>query len=385
MLSQPLCRQLQFSEREVESMLRFLQLGDDDEANLAGVRAAIAPVVDAVVDEFCRALLAVDRVRQLLAEPEQLSRRRATMRRYLLELGRGFATADYFEERLRIGFVHEEIGLGPRYYLGAQACLWQCLRRALAPLGPERSEACIASVHKILALDGLLAVEAWHHVSNQRLERALADRDRVEHELRQQTNLDGLTGVLNHRSVMERIEVEFLRARRFHRRFALLVLDVDHFKQVNDALGHDFGDFVLTHLVSVIGTVVRPDDIVGRYGGDEFVLGLPGCHLREAIAIAERLRLKVTQAAFERDRNAAPVTLSIGVAAMGPKMANSAELFQRADQALLAAKRLGRNRTRSVAHDAGAREAVGRRVAAARVRAAPRLTAAAIAAPPDPS
>jgi diguanylate cyclase (GGDEF)-like protein len=81
--------------------------------------------------------------------------------------------------------------------------------------------------------------------------------------------------------------------------------------------------------------------------------------MREAIAIAERLRLKVTQESFERGQNAAPVTLSIGVAAMVPDMANGSELFRRADQALLEAKRLGRNRTRSVPHDAGARRAAG--------------------------
>lgn len=359
MLSLPLCRQLRFSEREVESMLHYLQLGPDDEHNLGHARAAILPVIDTLVDEFYRHVLAVDRVRHLIAEPDQLARRRATMRTYLLDLGRDFGTLAYFEERLRVGFVHEQVGLSLRYYLGAHAYLAQCIQRALAPALAEELAACMASVHKILALDSLLAVEAYHQTSNQRLESVLDDRSQTENELRRQTALDGLTGVLNHRSAMERLEVEFLRSRRFQRPFSLLVLDVDRFKQINDSYGHAFGDFVLTSVVGVIESVVRPDDIVGRYGGDEFVVGLPGCHLREALAIAERIRLKVTHAAFEHGDRSAPVTLSLGVASMTADMTSGGELFQRADQALLAAKGLGRNRTRLSATDQGVGNASG--------------------------
>jgi diguanylate cyclase (GGDEF)-like protein len=160
--------------------------------------------------------------------------------------------------------------------------------------------------------------------------------------LRHQATRDPLTGAYNRRFMMEALERELLRARRAGRSVGLLMLDVDHFKQFNDAFGHQAGDEVLKVVVQQIRESVRAEDYVCRYGGEEFAVLLPEADTQAACERAEQLRRLVEAAT--RGREGGAVTVSVGVAASPGHGTSSAELISRADAALYAAKRAGRNR-----------------------------------------
>jgi two-component system, cell cycle response regulator len=156
---------------------------------------------------------------------------------------------------------------------------------------------------------------------------------------------DGLTNVFNRRRFQEELDREFQRARRYTRPLALVLLDVDHFKRINDTWGHLAGDAVLVKLSKLSSSTVRVEDVFARYGGEEFCVICRGVSLSHAGILGERLRVAVEQAAFEHDGNRMPVTISVGVAAHPEiPVENASQLIAGADEALYQAKRTGRNR-----------------------------------------
>lgn len=163
-------------------------------------------------------------------------------------------------------------------------------------------------------------------------------------ELRQQMNLlmtfteirtDPLTGLSNRRALDDSLATLFAMMCRYGNKFALIALDVDHFKRVNDEQGHLFGDQVLQRTARLLDNCARDTDIVVRYGGEEFVVLLPETDLDGAAIFAERLRIEI-----EQDL---PITVSCGAACV-LEGDNAKSIFARADEALYAAKRAGRNR-----------------------------------------
>ena len=161
-------------------------------------------------------------------------------------------------------------------------------------------------------------------------------------ELRARINEDGLTGCLNRRGFDDAIHREIERSRRGKRDLSLIMLDVDHFKDVNDRHGHQTGDDVLTRLVSRIGRVLRRSDYLCRFGGDEFAIILPEVGPDLARVVAERI---VDACSVVTVGDAAePITLSIGVATSSLASACSADLVRQADEAMYLAKRGGRAR-----------------------------------------
>jgi two-component system, cell cycle response regulator len=169
---------------------------------------------------------------------------------------------------------------------------------------------------------------------------ALANARLLEQVSRQAT-VDGLTGAANRRMLETRLAQEIARTVQEGGELSLLMLDVDHFKQVNDQYGHGTGDNVLRHLGAVATRLCRPQDLVARYGGEEFALLLPRTGAAAAWTIAERVRTQLAAA----PGSPVPVTVSIGIGTL-PAAGNTAEeLFHAADTALYQAKRTGRNRT----------------------------------------
>jgi diguanylate cyclase (GGDEF)-like protein/PAS domain S-box-containing protein len=151
---------------------------------------------------------------------------------------------------------------------------------------------------------------------------------------------DGLTGLHNHRAFQDYLEEQFQTAMRNKQPLALILMDVDHFKQYNDTYGHQAGDEVLRQVAQILSAHVREGDFVARYGGEEFVIVLPRTDLESAVAVAERLRRAVESAEW----HLRPVTGSFGVACIRPDMETRQELIEAADQALYQAKKNGRNR-----------------------------------------
>lgn len=156
--------------------------------------------------------------------------------------------------------------------------------------------------------------------------------------------LDSLTGIYNRRFGMTRLHEEFGRALRMNAPIGVLMMDLDHFKQVNDTYGHLTGDRVLLRLARVARSVLREGDILVRYGGEEFLAILPGASRHDVANIGDRLRRKVSDTRIEEGDEAIKVTISLGgISFPENDVANETELVNRADQALYLAKESGRN------------------------------------------
>ncbi|RKH37064.1 GGDEF domain-containing protein [Corallococcus sicarius] len=163
-------------------------------------------------------------------------------------------------------------------------------------------------------------------------------------EIYRLTTMDGLTQIYNRRYFDEQLDREVSRSRRYERTLSLVMLDLDHFKEVNDTFGHLAGDSVLKQLASTVRTRIRREDVFARYGGEEFALLLPEISLGGARQLAEKVRKLVERQRFEFDKQVIPVTLSLGVATLAPHHRESTELVRAADERLFEAKTEGRNR-----------------------------------------
>jgi diguanylate cyclase (GGDEF)-like protein len=161
-------------------------------------------------------------------------------------------------------------------------------------------------------------------------------------EIYRMTILDGLTNVHNKRFLIEFLDRELSRARRHDRPLAVAMLDLDHFKQVNDNYGHLAGDQVLKKVAELISTNVRREELLARYGGEEFTVVLPETEIDGARQFCEKLRCQIADHVFVFDDQAIRVTVSIGVTVY-TEQADALNLLQSADEALYRAKEMGRN------------------------------------------
>lgn len=155
---------------------------------------------------------------------------------------------------------------------------------------------------------------------------------------------DALTGLANRRAFDETAQMEIQRAQRYGTPLTLILADLDHFKAINDCYGHDAGDRVLQEFAHILVSSVRTVDLVGRWGGEEFAILMPGTDLQEAMQAAERMRRQVEQAEIQFATCSCRFTASFGVAAFLSDMPTLDSLLGRADLALYRAKRHGRNR-----------------------------------------
>lgn len=186
-----------------------------------------------------------------------------------------------------------------------------------------------------------VAVDVSEEVAHKaELERYHRELEEANDQLRRLAVTDELTGLRNRRAFEERLVMEFSMARRRKRELAVLLLDVDDFKTINDRWGHAAGDEVLRRLGMILRTTVRLPDLPARYGGEEFVVLLPESGEESAMGLARRVMQRVATEDWENE----PLTISMGMAAMNESLENGFQLVELADDALYAAKRAGKNR-----------------------------------------
>lgn len=195
------------------------------------------------------------------------------------------------------------------------------------------------------------------HLESKRPDRELTARDQeflemfalqaaaaVEHLLVYQSAItDPLTGLFSHRYFQEQVDQEVRRARRTGHPTALMLMDLDHFKELNDSCGHEAGNQLLVSASNVLRKCLRGSDVVARFGGDEFEVLLPETDLKQARQVAEKVRWRIAR--LPRPEGGPQVTAALGVAAYPQNALDGPDLFMRADQALYRAKEKGRNRT----------------------------------------
>jgi diguanylate cyclase (GGDEF)-like protein len=170
------------------------------------------------------------------------------------------------------------------------------------------------------------------------------DNARLYSEMQRMAVTDVLTGIYNRRGLFEAGRREINRAHRFERPLAAILLDIDHFKQVNDAYSHAIGDEVLQALAKLCLTNLREIDILGRYGGEEFAILLPEANCNDAYQVADRLCQLIARTPIKTQAGTIQITVSMGVTSIEQEMTDLAVLLDRADTAMYVAKRAGRNR-----------------------------------------
>ncbi|MEA3371217.1 MAG: diguanylate cyclase [Campylobacterota bacterium] len=177
------------------------------------------------------------------------------------------------------------------------------------------------------------------------LSRNISDRKELETELIHLSRHDALTGLYNRRVLEDRLTKDIQRASRYSVPLSICMLDIDHFKGVNDTYGHQVGDRVLKRLAKLLEELLRTTDYTARYGGEEFLVVLPDTDLSSAKEFAKRLRIKVEEMQIELE-NAEPfqITVSIGVSTFGKEASSLDKIIDLADSAMYLAKRSGRNR-----------------------------------------
>ncbi len=167
---------------------------------------------------------------------------------------------------------------------------------------------------------------------------------RAYSRLKEEANTDELTGISNRRQFMRALKSEFGRYQRHGEIFSLAVLDLDHFKTVNDRYGHDVGDEVLRSIAQMLESQCRDIDCVGRIGGEEFAIVFPSTDLSSAVGACERLLERVRRLSFRTGPQTFQVTTSIGLTCVHSKCAQAEDMLKRADVLLYTAKRSGRDR-----------------------------------------
>jgi diguanylate cyclase (GGDEF)-like protein len=168
----------------------------------------------------------------------------------------------------------------------------------------------------------------------------------AQRRLREQATHDGLTGLWNRGAILEILDRELARSARDGRPVCIMLADLDHFKSVNDSHGHLAGDEVLRHAARRMSEVLRPYDAVGRYGGEEFLVVLPGCEARAATTLAKRLRQHVSGHVVPVGEERLKVTVSLGIVVCAGQGVQSSDMLRAADDALYRAKAAGRNRAK---------------------------------------
>ena len=277
--------------------------------------------------------------------------------------GRGLKTGQWFD------ILWSSLLLAPI----AIATMWKQAEIPEIPVDPPRKEKRISEISYLLypllvlfmslriarehlALAGLVVLPSFLCSSA----RMLATQNRLmlaKEALRREAKRDSLTSLWNHKAIMEILERELLRSERDHQPVGVIMIDVDHFKAVNDSHGHAAGDAVLRIIASGIAAMVRPYDSVGRYGGEEFLIIAPGCRLGETWELAERVRTHVARCSIMAGGATVHVTLSLG-AATGECAADLEKVLAAADAAMYRAKTAGRNRVEpSLGRAAGAGQA----------------------------
>ncbi len=154
---------------------------------------------------------------------------------------------------------------------------------------------------------------------------------------------DGLTGLLNRRTLEERLRVEVQRAQRYEAPLSIALYDFDDFKQINDAFGHACGDKVLRHASQQVAEVLRTTDILARYGGEEFAIIMPGTDIKGAFETADRVRKSVQAFSFPYEDHSVSVTISVGVSQLSAPTTSPDDFLRQADIALYQAKERGRD------------------------------------------
>ena len=335
--------------RRLKHRQAYFDIQPDDYRAFSEIHQIIDPMIDEIVDVFYAQIGNFNNLNRIINNHSSPAKLKKTFRRFVLEMGVNVDTAEYAESRLKVGIVHARIGLNPHWYLGAYSNLMNIISDILEDAcGDDHKEFLRfnKALSKIIMFESALGIDAYHLNTVTKLNDSLDQAKKTEKILQETARTDGLTGVLNKKAFMEEVQRELDRSHRYGHTMALLFIDFDHFKSLNDTQGHQLGDHVLQESIKTIRKTVRTSDIVGRYGGEEFVIGLVECTPKDALVTAERIGRNIASNMIQKRRTGVivPVTVSIGLHVPTTEQKKASTALRNADRALYAAKAAGRNR-----------------------------------------
>lgn len=347
---QNLAEKLHITAREIVRRKELVCLEQADVELLLGCKPIIAEQINEIVDEFYADQVSKPEVERLIGDSGTLSRLKHHTQNYLLTMFDGIYDDIYVLSRLRVGVVHDRIGVPPKLYVSSMRTLLNILRRRLQANTAlkDKCKQCLsiqAALEKIIIFDLTLVFDTYIHslldqvelrkdeieLYAKGLEEEVASRTK---ELSEMARRDPLTGLINRRTMFEELRREIARSLRHGQPITLAYIDMDHFKEVNDAHGHQEGDKILQSLATAMRKVLRAEDLSARIGGDEFCIILPGADFTTSREVLSRL-----VGIFDELKGEHMVTLSVGLASLSlelPQMPE--ELVKQADQAMYRAK-----------------------------------------------
>jgi diguanylate cyclase (GGDEF)-like protein len=348
---QTLLEQMRITDLELESRMALFGLTERDTTALRNVRPLMESRIAGIVDRFYELQTSVPDIALLIGDADTLRRLRSAQRRYLQGLFSGQYNLEYVNNRLRIGLVHKRIGVEPKLYLAAVDTLKSLTVEDLREVLPDDEvfDMTANALRKLIMFDIALVFETYIRslvaeieTSKDRSEqyaRSLEEKVRERTlQLEQMARVDALTGLSNARTLQDSLTDALSRAMSREEPLALVYLDVDRFKQVNDSEGHHRGDEVLKIVAEAIRAACRSEDECFRHGGDEFCIVLPNCTADEARrTIIPRVHEMLV-------RSGQDITVSAGCAETGPPDYASVEtLIRWADREMYAHKHATRS------------------------------------------
>lgn len=344
-----LIEQLKISRNEIERRKEYLGFTQEDVENLASLRVLVSRHIEVIVEEFYSKILSFDEMDRIIGDAETLKRLKNYQKNYILRLFSGHYDEDYVHSRLRVGVVHNRIGLSPKFYIAAIQHLSTIIREMVSTKQPEECSGCLSrltSVEKIIMFDLSLTFDTYIHglmeetrrsqeelvYYTESLEEIIAERTS---ELKAQARIDGLTGLLNQHSFYEELRKQLSQGERRNHPTVLIYFDLDGFKRLNDTQGHTRGDEILIAVAQSVNQSLRKNEISARYGGDEFCIIIPEGTIKEAQQLCERLIVSIEKAV-----NDTGVTCSMGIAvASNEHHLDPNLLVKKADEAMYMAKK----------------------------------------------
>lgn len=329
-IAEQIVQELNITDEDFEQRKQFLQIGKDDLQRIRDLRKSMNEIPTKIFDQFYNHLMEFRETKDYFQDQRVIDRLKHKQLQYFEKLLSGQYDREYLLSRLSIGYTHVQLNIVPLWYIGAYSIYIDEIRKIVKKSAKD-AQRTMRSLLKVILLDIVLTLESYHFV-----------KYRLQEELKKLAVTDDLTGIFNRRKLEEVLQYEMDRSIRQKTYLSMLMIDIDHFKKVNDLHGHDVGDDVLMSLAKLMNGGLRETDYLIRYGGEEFIICLPGTSLEIATTVAERLRKKVEDHPF---RTVGYITVSIGVAGYD-RADNKDTLLKRADEKLYEAKKEGRNQVR---------------------------------------
>jgi diguanylate cyclase (GGDEF)-like protein len=341
----PLCDQFGFDVnwRDAQLALIGLEGFSRDQVQLLHDTVLDRDGAAGIIDRFYGQLLQHAQAAELLSSFD-IGHLRVRQVQFLTDFGMWFKDAGYFEHRAGLGLTHARVGVPLSLLLAAFGLLQSLILEAVLERmeGSEERALLTGLVVKLTSLDIALATEVYHRARIQDLDRSLRNLEQQRQHLRRQLEQDALTGVSSRTSLLRELGSALGRAAKTGQPLVVVMADLDHFKAVNDQHGHLVGDTVLKDVAARIKSALREFDLVGRYGGEEFVILLENTSLHTANQVAQRIRRRIADGPVHLSAASVDVTISQGLA-LCHEGDDVQSLLRRADQAMYRAKSAGRN------------------------------------------